>query len=382
MKRPASMSVYSGLRRSTWSTTCEEMCLPAGRRVLFLIPKLDMGGAERVVLHLASEAQRSGAEVAIGAAHGALVDDIPEGVRFVDLGDGRSVRAQLRKLRRLIALMRVLAPTAINSHHFPLAVHAWTAMKLCRRPAPILLTIHGPERRIYEVPIGILGPLFASKIYTVSRDVRDRLRRFSLPWGAVIETVHIGCPEAPNTRDSKARPVVAAIGRLVDVKGHRYLIEAWRLLRERGVSEGWMLEFWGEGPRRTDLERLARNAGLQQSVVFRGVVKDAGTRMQELAIVVLPSLSEALPLSLIEAMAAGRPIVASDVAGVREVVGGDAVALLVPPRDPLSLADALQALLLDVVRRREMGAAGRRRHAQAFRLESFNCAYAVALGLR
>lgn len=347
--------------------------------MLFLIPCLEVGGAERLVLALAADAVGRGARVAVAAAPGALCAELPSGVEFVPLAVSRAPGAQLANIRTLTRFGADFRPTAVNSHHFLLAAQVRTAMLLARQNALHVLTIHGPERRIYVPIIGFAGPLVASRVLTVSRDVAERLLRYRWPWSRTpIDVIYAGCADPRS--GVEVRRAAGVVARLVDVKGHRYLIDAWRLLTSRGRATGWMLEVWGDGPLRAELEQRVRHAALGDSVLFRGTVMNTPAHVGELSIVVLPSLSEALPLALMEAMAAGRPIIASDLPGVRELVGPSDAAVLVPPADPRRLADALEYLIADATVRTRLGEAARQRHREAFTLDAFGAAYGTALG--
>jgi glycosyltransferase involved in cell wall biosynthesis len=144
-------------------------------------------------------------------------------------------------------------------------------------------------------------------------------------------------------------PLVGVVARLEVEKGHATLLEAWPRVLER-VPDARLLII-GEGSRRRQLEGQARSLGLLgaqvPAVVFTGRRDDVPAVTAALDIAVLPSYREAQGLSILEAMALGRPVVASDVGGIPEVVQHGRTGLLVPPHDPASLADAIVRLLLD-----------------------------------
>ena len=161
-------------------------------------------------------------------------------------------------------------------------------------------------------------------------------------------------------------PIVVCPARLVDVKGHRFLLEAWRILRKRGVhAELWLA---GDGALRPQLESLAHSFGLHHSVKFLGTLKhdELLEIYKEIPVsaVVLAStdlgrgVHEGIPVALMEAMAYGIPVVATSAGGTPELVR-PGTGLLVPPADPLALADAFQKLLQDRILLREIGDRGR-----------------------
>lgn len=167
-------------------------------------------------------------------------------------------------------------------------------------------------------------------------------------------------------RRSGEWPIVICPARLVDVKGHRFLLEAWRILRKRGVlGELWLA---GDGTLRPQLESFAHSFGLHHCVKFLGTLRhDELLRIYKevpVSAVVLAStdlgrgVHEGIPVALMEAMAYGIPVVATSAGGTPELVR-PGTGLLVPPADPLALADALQRLLQDWSLLRTIGDRGR-----------------------
>jgi len=140
-------------------------------------------------------------------------------------------------------------------------------------------------------------------------------------------------------------------------------------LKDGGID--FIALFVGDGPLRGKLEGLVRELGLENRVRFLGS-KDREEIPEILAITdifVLPSLSEGLPTAVIEAMAAGCPVVATAVGGTAEVVADGETGLLVPPRDPDALAEGMKILLQSRATRRKMGEAGAKRAREYFSIE-------------
>jgi len=126
----------------------------------------------------------------------------------------------------------------------------------------------------------------------------------------------------------------------------------------------------GEGPLRGDLQRLTKALDLERHVIFTGLRTDVPRLLQAVDVFVLPSLWEGFGLVLLEAMVAGRPIVASSVGAIPEIVLDAETGLLVPPRQPDSLAGAILALLENPAWAARMGAAGRKRVEAKFSLDT------------
>jgi glycosyltransferase involved in cell wall biosynthesis len=163
--------------------------------------------------------------------------------------------------------------------------------------------------------------------------------------------------------DARA-PLAGGVGRLVEQKGFDVLIRALPAVRAR--VPGARLVLVGEGPERDRLARLAREQGVGDAVVFAGFRPDAPRLMAALDVLVLPSRREGAPLVTLEAMARAVPVVASDIAGIGEQVTDGVEGLLVPPEDPVALADAIARVLGDRALARRLGEAGRRRVRAGF----------------
>jgi colanic acid/amylovoran biosynthesis glycosyltransferase len=168
---------------------------------------------------------------------------------------------------------------------------------------------------------------------------------------------------------------ILCTGTLHEVKGQAYLIDACRRLREQGVD--LLCQFVGEGPDRLDLEARIASAGLGEQVRLLGrrTRDEVAALLAEADVLVAPSVPtadgrrEGIPVVLMEAMAAGVPVVASDLSGIPELVQHEQSGLLAPPRDSEALASALERLHADPDLRRRLAAAGRERVLAGFHLK-------------
>lgn len=214
----------------------------------------------------------------------------------------------------------------------------------------------------------------ASFVRLISGDGLRIAKALGLGPASNTRVIHMGVP-IPNRvrRRYGPRPVVLCPARLVEVKGHRFLLEAWRILQSRGLSaELWLA---GQGELRPRLETLSRSLGLAGSVKFLGAVPhdellkiyaEAPVSAVVLASIDLGSgVHEGIPVVLIEAMSYGIPVVATATGGTPELLV-PGTGLLVPPADPLALADALQSLLQDGKLSEQLGDSGRQRVLQAY----------------
>jgi glycosyltransferase involved in cell wall biosynthesis len=171
--------------------------------------------------------------------------------------------------------------------------------------------------------------------------------------------------------------------RLEEQKGHDVMLDALAEVRRRGLE--WVVAFAGDGSRRAALEERARALHVEGAVRFLGQLDDLGPLLMAADVVVLPSRWEGLPLSLLEALARGRPVVASAVGGVPEVVEDGVHGRLVPPGDVTALADALEACHRKPDAALRLGRAGARRVREHYTwdrvVEAFEAVYDEVLGL-
>ena len=174
---------------------------------------------------------------------------------------------------------------------------------------------------------------------------------------------------------SATPPTIISIGRLIEKKGFADLVEACRLLRARGVDFG--CKIIGEGPLQAALQEQITAGGLTGVVLLTGALaqSEVVSRLARAAVFALPCVPETgggmdnLPTVVMEAMAAGLPVVSTSIGGVPEMVADTTTGLLVPARQPAALADALGQLLADQELARSLGEAGRQRAASLFAID-------------
>lgn len=228
---------------------------------------------------------------------------------------------------RYIAAEWVLARSA----HRVVGVSDHTSMQLVREGGI-------PPDKVVTVPNGIEDPLAESYV-----DYHSKRSELDIPDDALIVGVGV---------------------RLAEQKGLSYLIEAMETVVAR-VRDA-RLVIAGYGPLRGQLEAQARRSGLDEYVRFLGKRRDMVEVMQTFDVYALPSIWEGLPLVVLEAMAVGCPVVASDVGGVSSAVEDGTTGRLVDPRQPEALAEALVELFLDENERRRCGENGRKRFLEKF----------------
>ncbi len=195
----------------------------------------------------------------------------------------------------------------------------------------------------------------------------DPVRVHLIPNGIDIEAVRAEAAHPlPEVFDS-AGPVVGCIGRLAPVKGVEYFVRMAATLSVRMPHVRFVVA--GSGPEESRLREIAYAAGLGEHLAFLGHVPNAASVIAACEVVVIPSLSEGFSLVAAEAMALAKPVVATRVGGVTDVVTDRETGLLVPPADPEALAAAVARVLADPGLARAMGTAGARRAEERFTLD-------------
>jgi glycosyltransferase involved in cell wall biosynthesis len=344
------------------------------------------GGAERMLLHLADELRRRGHMVCpVGPANGCgwLA------ARFRE----RGFDPETFSLRRPIdpSCVRGLADTlrrrdvdVVHSHEFTMAVYGAAAARLIGKPH--IVTMHGGQsfaarwRRRAAFRWAFRR---SRRVVTVSAATRSALASLlGLP-SERIDVIPNGVRLQPGSRDALRRELhlapaerlIVAVGNLYPVKGHMVLLHALATLSASQNGCAWRAVIIGRGEEEARLRAFAAEGGFADRLHLLGYRDDVADVLAAADIFVMPSLSEGLPLALIEAMLASRAIIASEVGGIPEVVTQHRHALLVPPGDHAALAAALRRLLEDPAYCEVLGRAAERRARASLTVESMTDAY-------
>lgn len=291
-------------------------------------------------------------------------------------------------MRRLVELLRTEAFDIVHSHQFTATMYAAPLARLAGVPT-VVETPHLREawRRGWLKRSYLIDRLVYTAVdhfVAVSRANQRHLTERKRCRPDRIVQIHNGRDLKAFSPDPGARArtraslgvapddvLIVHVGRLTEQKGHRYLLDAYAVVRDQ--IPGARMVFVGDGDLRADLERLVHERGWAADVLFAGYQSAARGFLAAADIVVLPSLFEGLPLVAVEAGAMGRPMVATDVDGTPEVVLDGITGLLVPPGNPARLSSALIELAVDPGRRERMGAA-----ARDFVVEHFGVEHHVA----
>jgi glycosyltransferase involved in cell wall biosynthesis len=292
-------------------------------------------------------------------------------IRRLELQRAVAPRADLANLRAFMRIAGEVKPDIVHAHSSKAGAIARLG-RLARPRTPVLYTPHGysfaghftrrAERAAYRETERALAP-FATRVLCVC-EAEARLARQIGPAKRVrvlyngVEPIEAGPADSRMLDLSRRGPVICAVTLLRPGKGLETLIDATPgVLR---VHPNAQVAIVGDGPDLADLRARAHACGVAHSVHFLGSSADPIGMMRGASVFVHPSLAEAFPYAILEAMSLGLPVIASDVGGVGEALGKDG-GLLVEPGDAPSLTRALLALLDDPHRASRMGGAARRR---------------------
>jgi glycosyltransferase involved in cell wall biosynthesis len=273
-----------------------------------------------------------------------------------------------RALARLARLFRRHRPELVHTHLVHADFHGLPAAKAAGVPA-LVSTKHGfnPFRssRLFARADRTVGGLADAHV-AISRGLARYLAAEEGFAEDAFTVIHYGIEPGPEPRPyADDVPRLLCVGRLIPIKGHDVLLRA--LAQARRVVPRLRLDVVGSGPLDEQLRAQAAELGLADAMRFVGHVTPVP--YEEGAIVVVPSLGEGFGMVALEAMERGRPVIASDVGGLPEIVVHEETGLIVPAGDAQALAWAIAELAANLSRAAELGAAGRRRAVAEFRQE-------------
>lgn len=361
--------------------------MPEPVRILRVIARLNVGGPAQHVLHLSRELGRRGYETTlvagrVGEGEGsmeALADEL--GVRPVYI---RSLQREISLVQdaaavlQLVRLIRRERPAILHTHTAKAGTIGRVAALLAgsARPKVVVHTFHGhvlrgyfsrPKTLLFRLVERLLARV-SDSLVAVSPEVREDLLRLHVAPPGKIAVVRLGLEleqrtaSPPGTREEvrrglgvgEAQVLVGWLGRMTEIKCVDDLLRAFAAAGGDAV-----LVLVGDGPLRPGLEALAAELGISERCRFVGYTDDVSAFYAACDLVALSSANEGTPVTLIEALAAGVPVVSTDVGGVRDVVEQGVSGLLVPAGDVHGLADALRAAISDAELRERLGGHGR-----------------------
>jgi len=284
-----------------------------------------------------------------------------------------SLKRDILAFWKLFRLIRREKPDIVDTHQSKAGALGRLAALLAGTKVTIH-TIHGHVfydffGKLKSSLIVLVERLLArhsSLLVAVSENVRKEILAFKVGTPEKVITVPLGLEldrflsiDGPsgNLRGelglSEGDILIGNVQRLVPTKGHRYLFRSIQLLKESAPEVRFVIA--GDGEMRGELEQLAENLGLKENIYFLGFRKDVDNVYADSDAIVFPSLTEGSPIAIIEALASGRPVVATDVGGISELVDDGKCGFVVPAKDPRALTEALLKLIRDEGLRKSFG---------------------------
>ncbi len=326
--------------------------------LLYVITSTGTGGAEKALCELVRRVDRMRYRVVVcclkrPGAYGERLAEIADEFYHLGLSDSAGPRAFLNFIPatvRLARIMRRLRPDIVHCFLFRASIMGRLAACLC--PGSLVIAaVRVNEQSACKYALERLTCSLVHYYTAVSEDVRRGMIERAHVAPDKILTIYNGIEcaghDAPG-HDRETDPLetrLALVGRLHRQKGHSVLLEALKIM----ISEGRRIQLYlaGDGPDEEMLRQQVRDLGIAGAVTFAGVVDDVVAFMADIDIVVLPSLWEGMPNVLLEAMLVGRPIVATRLSGIEELVSDGESAVLCEPGRARPLADAIMRLMDD-----------------------------------
>jgi glycosyltransferase involved in cell wall biosynthesis len=347
-----------------------------GLRVLHIVSDSNIGGAGRLLLNFLAHYDRSRLQVYVLCPAGSLLEErclAEPGVTVLALPElplDESF-APGRLWKQIPAIIRVIRKYKINVAH----THASFAGRLAARLSGGVCVIY-TRHRLEAESAGGRSRLFSlvdrytcDRVVAVSQAVRDDLIRLGVDQRK-IALIYNGIdlskfqPPLTGAPPVDREPVVGLVGRLEPEKGHRCFLEAAQMLLQRHGD--CRFQIVGDGSLQQDLRDFACKLGIARQVEFLGLRDDIPELLDRMSVVAQPSLSEAFSLSLVEAMSMGKPCVASNIGGIKEILVNRENGLLVEPGEPRGLAAGISWLLEHPDDARRIGEAAARTASERF----------------
>ena len=331
--------------------------------ILQLVPSLEVGGVERGVLDLSRGLITRGHRVSVVSSGGSLVGPLVQaGARHYTLPVHAKSLSAIRAC--LPAVQQLIQSTAVDLVHARSRIPGWIGWIAARRTQrPFVTTAHG----FYAPHLGSRVMVWGRVVIAPSEALgRYLIERFNLP-KARLRIIPRGVDLSEFTWRPPAAPQgswrLGVFGRFSPLKGQAIALRACALLRREGIEV--TVCFAGDraqSPMRRALESLVRTLRLESAVEWLGVRQDVAALIASMDLMAVPSTyPESFGRGVIEAQAVGRPVVASRIGALEELIADGEDGLLVPPNDPRALAEAIKRFIEDAALRRRCIEGGRRR---------------------
>lgn len=358
-------------------------------KVVRIITRLNIGGPAIHVILLSQGLRAAGYDTLLVAGRpsqfeGDMIDlAMNKGVRPVlvpTLAREISLKEDFASLRSIYEILKRERPDIVHTHTAKAGTLGRIAAILAGVPIKIH-TFHGHVLEGYFSPLKTavflwiekILALFSQRIVVISDTIKDDIvKRLKIVKPSKCAVIPLGFDLDPFLSAENRRGIfrkklgvddetllVGIVGRLVPIKNHRLFLDAARQVFNKKLQKKVWFVVIGDGELRDELKDYAKNLGLDNRVIFTGWERDLASVYADLDIVVLSSINEGTPVSIIEAMASAKPVISTDVGGVKDVVTNNENGFLVKSGSIEELSSRISELLLDDEKRRHFGLKGR-----------------------
>jgi len=285
-------------------------------------------------------------------------------------------------VKELRTLMKQRNIQIVRTHEYRANLHGRLAALLAKVPC-IVGSVHNVynardkklNRRILNRYLGI----FTDKVVAVSEEVKKEIVRYDSVPENKVAVIYNGVDrkrfvdiDAQSIRSEfhipKSTPIIGTVGRFFPQKGQKYLLEAVAKVRNKFPHIAVFVI--GDGSLKEELQDHTKKLNIEQNIIFTGVRRDIPALLSAMDIFIFPSLWEGFGNALVEAMAAGKPIIATDIPSVREILDSGKSGIVVPPANSEAIARSLDLLLSDRALAENLGNAARERALSSFTIDS------------
>ncbi len=352
-------------------------------KILHIISKLHVGGVENQLLTVLGKYDRNTLSplVCTLADKGAIGRDIEAmGIEVFSLNKlkHRFDWTIVRDIKNLIGENDI---KIVRTHQYHANLYGRLAAKKTKVPC-VVASVHNVytrDRKIHRRVINRYLVRYTDKVVAVSEEVKKHIIKYDGLSEEKVKVIHNGVDVKrfsdangkrirSELRISPEVPIVGTIGRLTYQKGQRYLIDALATLKYKFPQ--LILLIVGDGPLRNELEDYADSLGTGKNVRFLGTRRDIPDLLSAMDIFVLPSLWEGLVNALLEAMAAGNAVIATDIPPIREIIDTDNIGILVPTENSSSIVASIDLLLHNRLLEKDYGKSAKERARSIFNIDT------------
>ncbi len=353
-------------------------------KIFYLITSTNTGGTEKALLELVKRINSDTFSVHVCSVKkpgrfGPKIADCADSFCCLGMSEQGILKALwnfLPALLQLIHIIRQVKPDIIHCFLFRANILGRLAGRFAGRPVIISSIRVIEEGKPLKHLIDRLTSSMVDKYMAVSESARQfTIEHVRLSPEKIITVYNgIDCSEPPAENPGIYAPGrnpvrMALIGRFDPQKGHSVLLDAMKIINSSQSCVNIQVYFFGDGPDESRIRNRVKQLNLSKQIFFMGTTDNIRKQIAKMDIIVLPSLWEGLPNAVLEAMAESRPVIASDIAGIREVVVDGETGLLFEPENPGALADAILKLTGSKKMAEEMGKAAKVKVVEKFSIK-------------